>query len=72
MSTYTISYVEKYLDISIELPTPKLFICLLALLFIILFLFLGGKRCWWRSKRPGADGGISGVKGKRERVGEGM
>lgn len=40
MSTYTISYVEQYLDISIELPIPKLFICLPTLFFYSSFCFL--------------------------------
>lgn len=37
-----------------------------VLLFIILFLFLGGKHCRWRPKHPEGDGEISGVKEERE------
>lgn len=44
---------------------PQSFWSVSVLLFIILFLSLGGKRCWWRSKRLGADGRIPGVKGRK-------
>lgn len=64
----TSSAWKKYLGISIEPPIPKLFYLSLhsVLLFIILFLFLGGKHCRWRPKHPEGDGEISGVKGERE------
>lgn len=45
---------------------PQSFLTVSVLLFIILFLSLGGKRCWWRSKQLGADGRMDGFQVSRE------
>lgn len=69
-----IQWARTVRDVSIELPIPKLFICLFALFFYSSSYSFSweGSTFGWRSKRPAADGGISGVMGKKERVREGM
>lgn len=68
------SYVEKCLDTSIELPIPKLFICLIALFFYSSLRFFS-------SEGSAVGGGLNGRErtegfqvsgGKGERVREGM